>query len=78
MINVWESVDPRREARDFADVWGVGSTVLLDETGRYAAALGIRGVPTNVFVGTDGVVRAVGATTPAELNAAVDALLDEA
>ena len=77
LINVWESVEARREARDFTDVWGVEGTVLLDETGHYAAALGIRGVPTNVLVGADGVVRAVGATTPAELNAAVDALLDE-
>jgi hypothetical protein len=76
MINVWESVDARTEARNFASVWGVGGAVLLDETGEYAAGLGIRGVPTNVLVGEDGVVRAVGATAPGELNAAVDALLD--
>jgi hypothetical protein len=76
MINVWESVDPRTEARNFTEVWGVEGTVLLDETGRYAADLGIRGVPTNVLVGADGVVRAVGVTAPDELNAAVDALLD--
>ncbi|PZG96282.1 hypothetical protein C1I97_26335 [Streptomyces sp. NTH33] len=77
MINVWESVDAAKEARDFCRVWGIEGTVLLDETGEYAARLGITGVPTNVLVGVDGAVRRVGATTPAELHAAVDALLDE-
>ncbi len=75
MINVWESVDAATEARHFADVWGLDGTVLLDETGEYAARLGIHGVPTNVFVDANGVVRTVGATRPDELNAAVEALL---
>ncbi len=68
-------MDARTEARNFADIWGIGGTVLLDETGEYAARLGIQGVPTNVLVDEHGVVRAVGVTTPGELNAAVDDLL---
>ena len=76
-INVWESVDARTEACNFADIWGIDGTVLLDETGEYAARLGISGVPTNVLVDEHGVVRAVGVTTPGELNAAVDELLAE-
>nr|BFD80957.1 hypothetical protein StreXyl84_03580 [Streptomyces sp. Xyl84] len=75
MINIWENADPRQEAANFAAVWDIGATVLLDGTGEYAARLGIRGVPTNVLVDGRGVVRAVGGTTPAELHAAVEALL---
>jgi hypothetical protein len=75
MINVWENTDPRQEAADFAAVWDIGATVLLDGTGEYAARLGIRGVPTNVLVDASGIVRTVGGTTPAELHAAVGELL---
>jgi hypothetical protein len=49
--------------------------VLLDESAEYARALRIPGVPTNVLVDADGIVRAVGATTRRELYAAVDELL---
>jgi hypothetical protein len=75
MINIWESVDAAAEARDFAAVWGLEGTILVDEPGQYAARLGIHGVPCNVVVDSGGVIRAVGAATPAELNEAVDALL---
>ncbi|HET7407768.1 MAG TPA: thioredoxin fold domain-containing protein [Mycobacteriales bacterium] len=75
MVNVWESVDPAGEARHFCDIYGVEGTVLIDETGDYAAALGIRGVPMNVFVDTDGTAVEVGATTPDELKAAITRLL---
>jgi len=74
MINIWESVDAAAEARNFAAVWGLEGTILLDETGRYAARLGIRGVPSNVIVDAGGLVRAVGVTTPAELEDAVSSL----
>lgn len=77
MVNVWESVNAAKEARDFCDVWGIEGTVLLDEIGAYADRLGISGVPTNVLVGADGIVRHVGASAPEELHAAVDALLAE-
>jgi hypothetical protein len=77
LINVWENTDPRQEAANFAAVWDIGATVLLDGTGEYAARLGIRGVPTNVLVDAHGVVRTVGGTTPDELDAAVGRLLAE-
>ena len=75
MINVWESVDAASEARNFAAIWGLEGTMLLDETGEYAARLGIHGVPCNVVVDAQGLVRAVGMTTPEELNQAVSSLL---
>lgn len=75
MVNVWESVDAFTEARDFCARYGVGGTVLVDETGASAAALGVRGVPCNVLVDADGTVREVGATRPDELRAAVSELL---
>ena len=49
--------------------------MLLDESGEYARALRIPGVPTNVFVDARGVVRGVGASVPEELYAAADQLL---
>lgn len=78
MVNVWESVDHFTEATRFCDIYQVAGPVLVDETGEFAALLGIRGVPTNVFVDTDGTVRNVGASTPAQLDAAVTDLLGRA
>ncbi len=75
MINVWESVDAATEAANFAAVWGLEGTILLDQTGEYAARLGIRGVPCNVIVDAHGMVRTVGATTPGELEREIGALL---
>ncbi len=74
---MWETHHARDEALAFADVWNVAGPVLLDESGDYAAALGITGVPTNVLVDARGIVRAVGAVTPAELEQAVADLLKE-
>lgn len=42
--------------------------MLLDEPGDYAALVGVRGVPTNIFVDADGTVLSVGAVTPGELE----------
>lgn len=76
LVNVWEGVDAAREAQSFCGIWGIPSDkVLLDETGDYARALSIPGVPTNVFVDGDGIVRGVGASTRRELYASADALL---
>jgi len=75
MINLWEGVDSRTEASTFCEIWGVDGTVLVDETGDYARAVQIRGVPTNVFVDSDGTVTAVGGVTPADLEAEIRRLL---
>jgi hypothetical protein len=75
MVNIWESVGAAAEARQFAAVWGLDGTILLDETGEYATRLGIRGVPFNLAVDSTGLVRAAGLTTPRELQEAVDSLL---
>jgi predicted DsbA family dithiol-disulfide isomerase len=49
--------------------------VLVDEHGELARQLGIRGVPANVFVDTDGTVLAVGASRPEDLEASTAHLL---
>ena len=67
LVNVWEGAGAAEEAAAYCERWSLGGTVLLDDTGAYARALGIRGVPTNVFVDATGVVRHVGATTSDEL-----------
>jgi len=72
---VWEGTGARTEARDFCELWGVEGTVLVDEQGELAERLGIRGVPANVFVDSDGTVTAVGGATPADLEAAARQLL---
>jgi hypothetical protein len=74
LIDVWEGGEARRRAQDFCELWGIEATVLLDESGDYAKSLGIRGVPTNVFVDAAGIVRTVGAGNPDDLHAAVEAL----
>jgi hypothetical protein len=84
MVNVWEGVGTHAEASMFCDIWGIGGTVLVDESGDYTRALHIRGVPTNVFVDSDGRVTAVGGVTPADLERETrrllgpDALIDDA
>lgn len=75
LVNVWESVAAREEAKWFCEVWGLEGDVLLDETAEFTRSLGIRGVPMNVAVDEHGIVRAVGATTPEELHAVVSQLI---
>jgi predicted DsbA family dithiol-disulfide isomerase len=78
MINLWEGVGSEAEAIAFCDLWGIDGTVMVDETAEYARHLGIRGVPTNVFVDETGVVTAVGAVAPRELEAEIRRLLGPA
>lgn len=75
MVNVWEHLDARAEALHFCRIHNIDGPVLLDETGAYIEQLGIRGVPMNVVVDEHGEVRAVGATTPEELQAVLSELL---
>jgi hypothetical protein len=75
LIDVWEGGDARTKVQDYCELWGVESTVLLDEAGEYAKLLGVRGVPTNVLVDATGTVHAVGVSNPEDLDASVDELL---
>lgn len=67
LIAVWEGAPAEAEVRSYCELWGIEATVLLNPTATYARQLGVRGVPTNVFVDGDGVVRHVGASTADEL-----------
>lgn len=71
MINVWEHVNPEAEAGQFCQVHNVSFPVLLDTTGEYPRQVGVRGVPYNIFVDEQGVVRALGGTTPDEMQQAL-------
>jgi hypothetical protein len=62
-VNVWEGAGAAEEAASYCERWGLEGTVLLDETAGYARQVGVRGVPTNLFVDERGIVRAVGAST---------------
>ena len=76
MVNVWEHVNATEEARHFCNIHGLEGTVLIDETNEYCEkSLGISGVPMNLLVDAEGIVREVGATTPAELEDAMQRLL---
>jgi hypothetical protein len=75
---VWEGTDACAEARGFCELWGMDGTVLVDERGELPVRLGLRGVPTNVFVDADGTVTAVGAATRDELVTATRQLLGQA
>jgi hypothetical protein len=58
-------------------MWGLKGTILLDETAEYARSLGVRGVPTNILVDSDGTIVGFGLVELGELYAAVDALLSD-
>ena len=75
LIDIWEGTDPKPDVDRFCEMWGIDSTILLDETAEYAAALGIRGVPTNVLVDTDGTIVDIGLVRLDELDAAIDRLV---
>jgi hypothetical protein len=75
LIDIWEGTNPKPDVDRFCEMWGVDSTILLDETAEYAAALGIRGVPTNVLVDADGTIVDVGLVRLDELDAAIDRLV---
>jgi hypothetical protein len=77
MVNVWEGHGAADEARRFCELWGLEATVLLDLSANYARGLGVRGVPTNVFVDEHGTVRCVGATTAEQLLRAATTLAPE-
>jgi hypothetical protein len=77
-VNVWECADAFTEARGFCELWGMDGTVLVDERGELPDRLGLRGVPTNVFVDADGTVTAVGVASPGELVTATRRLLGPA
>ena|GEM_PF-1461810 len=67
LVNVWEGTGAAEEAAAYCERWGIEATVLLDETAAYARTLGVRGVPTNVFVNATGTVAGFGASTSEEL-----------
>jgi predicted DsbA family dithiol-disulfide isomerase len=55
-------------------MWGIKGPILLDPELTLAGTLGVRGVPTNVVVDSDGTVRAFGAARLEELEQAIDDL----
>jgi hypothetical protein len=75
LVDIWEGTDPKPDVDRFCEMWGIDSTILLDETAEYAAALGIRGVPTNVLVDADGTIADIGLVRLDELEAAIDRLV---
>lgn len=63
LVDLWEGAGAAAEAARYCEIWDLQGTVLLDETAELARSLGVRGVPTNLFVDEHGVMRAFGATT---------------
>jgi hypothetical protein len=78
LVDIWEGTDPRPEVERFCELWGIQGPILLDETAEYARQLGVRGVPTNVLVDSDGTVQGFGLVRLDELDAAVEKLLGRA
>lgn len=76
LVDIWEGTAPRPEVERFCDMWGIKGPILLDPTGELAGTLGVRGVPTNVVVDSDGTVRAFGAARLDELENAISELYD--
>ena len=76
LVNIWEGTDPRPEVDRFCDMWGIKGPILLDPDLELADKIGVRGVPTNVVVDSDGTIRAFGAARLEELESAIDELYD--
>jgi hypothetical protein len=76
LVDIWEGTEPRPEVERFCDMWGIKGPILLDPEARLAAELGVRGVPTNVVVDSDGTVREFGAARLDELELAIESLYD--
>jgi hypothetical protein len=74
LVDIWEGTEPRPEVERFCDMWGIKGPILLDPEARLAAELGVRGVPTNVIVDSDGTVREFGAARLDELEHAIESL----
>ncbi len=55
-------------------MWGIKGPILLDPDETLSRELGIRGVPTNVVVDSDGIVREFGAARLDELEQAIESL----
>jgi hypothetical protein len=76
LVDIWEGTEPRPEVERFCDMWGIKGPILLDPEAKLAAELGVRGVPTNVVVDSDGTVREFGAARLDELERAIESLYD--
>jgi hypothetical protein len=74
LVNIWEGTEPRPEVERFCDMWGIKGPILLDPNCELATTLGVRGVPTNVVVDSDGTIQAFGAARLEELEAAIATL----
>jgi hypothetical protein len=74
LVAIWEGTEPRPEVQRFCEMWGIKGPILLDPDQTLASTLGVRGVPTNVVVDSDGTVRAFGAARLEELEQAIDDL----
>ncbi len=71
LVDIWEGTEPRPEVERFCDMWGIKGPILLDPGGELATTLGVRGVPTNVVVDSEGTIRAFGAARLDELEQAI-------
>jgi len=74
LVDIWEGTEPRPEVERFCEMWGIKGPMLLDPNLELAGQLGVRGVPTNVVVDSDGTVSAFGAARLEELEQAIDQL----
>jgi hypothetical protein len=74
LVDIWEGTEPRPEVARFCEMWGIKGPILLDPDETLARELGVRGVPTNVVVDADGIVRAFGAARLDELEKAIESL----
>ena len=74
LVDIWEGTEPRHEVERFCEMWGIKGPILLDPDETLARELGVRGVPTNVAVDADGIVREFGVARLDELERAIASL----
>lgn len=76
-INLTDQEGSTKDIKKFATEFQMPFPVLLDEKGKARKIYALRGIPTSVFVGADGVVRAVnpGPITEATLEQQLSEIL---
>jgi peroxiredoxin len=76
LVSIWIDEDAE-DVRDYAERAALGFTMIADPTTALASRYRTYGLPTHVFIGPDGTIRAIrlGGLPPAEMDALVGSII---
>lgn len=76
VVSIWID-EGDKDVRDYAARAGLGFTMIADPTTALASRYRTYGLPTHLFIGSDGTIRAIrlGGLPPGEMDALADAII---